>query len=118
MHPGRGPHIRRTITIWQDLPQSYRLDANPAIVAPIPEDSPEPWLARVWDAAEEILRAAQVWVVVAYSLPSYDRAIRHMFVEAGHGQWIVVCDPRADSLVEKFHALLPDSKVTAGNPLG
>jgi hypothetical protein len=105
------------VNLWQDLRRSYRLDAAPAIVAPIPETTPPSWLEPVWHAAARLLRTAEQWVVVGYSLPEYDVAIRNLLVDAGHGQRIVVRDPMAATVAERFRSLLPTSEVAAGSAL-
>jgi hypothetical protein len=114
---GSAHDVCSTVTIWQDLRRSFRLDATPAIVAPVPEDLPELWLQPIWDAAASLLRSADEWVVIGYSLPVYDQAIRSLLSAAAHGQSIVVRDPRADSLLAAYRELLPDSTVVAGAAL-
>lgn len=105
------------LKVWQDLRRSYRLDATPAIVAPIPETTPPRWLDPVWAEACRILRAAQTWVVVGYSLPDYDVAIRNLLLEAWRDQHVVIRDPLAAAVAERFRALLPGCDATAGSAL-
>ncbi len=105
------------VKLWQDLRRSYRLDAPPAIVAPIPETEPPVWLALVWRAAARTLENADEWIVVGYSLPDYDVAIRGLLSRAAHRQRVVVRDHLAADILPRYAALLPDCEVTAGSPL-
>jgi hypothetical protein len=112
------PHgTARDVKVWQDLRSSFRLDTTPAVVAPIPETEPAPWLEPVWEAAAGILKAADEWLIVGYSLPDYDAAIRGLLGDAARGQRVVVRDPRADFIVGRFRALLPGCDVTVGPAL-
>jgi hypothetical protein len=49
-------------------------------------DIRDPTLLEIWKAALEALRAADDWLIVGYSLPSEDVAIRSMFLRAWHAR--------------------------------
>lgn len=103
------------VSIWQDLRRNYRLDANPALVAPIPELAPSSWLQPVWVEAERILKDAEHWIVVGYSLPAYDIAIRQLLVRANERlQSIEVRDPVSAEIAARFCSLLPGVDVEPG----
>jgi hypothetical protein len=100
------------VSVWQDLRSSYRLDADPAIIAPIPELFPSRWLEPIWTQAKQILKNADHWIVVGYSMPQYDHAIRRLLAEASRGQPITIRDPASGEVAEGFSALLPQVIVT------
>jgi hypothetical protein len=103
------------VSIWQDLRSNYRLDAYPAIVAPIPELAPSSWLRPVWIQAERILKDAEHWIVVGYSLPAYDIAIRQLLVRASERlQSVEVRDPLSAEIATRFRSLLPGAEVEPG----
>lgn len=110
------------IELYQDLRLGYRLDANPAIIAPVPETAPAAWLLPQWAEAERILRRADEWVVVGYSLPEYDVAVRLLLDAASrqqsiHPLMIDVRDPDAARIADRFSMLLPGAQVEPGSGL-
>ncbi len=70
------------VVIWRDMRLPYRDAGSAEIVAPTPEKDPEPWLAPVWETAEDVLSAAEHWIVVGYSAPPYDLAVRALLQTA------------------------------------
>lgn len=57
------------------------------LVAPsMIRDIRDPSLLAIWQAALEAMRLAQRWVVVGYSLPPEDLAIRSLFLRASRGR--------------------------------
>jgi hypothetical protein len=101
----------------QDLRYAYRLDAEPAIVAPIPEAEPSPWLEPVWASARAVLAQADNWTLVGYSLPAYDMAIRGLMREAWHGQSIVIRDLGPEPILERMRRLIPGAVIIPGEPI-
>lgn len=93
------------VTISRDMRLVYRDGGSAAIVAPVPEKHPPTWLEPVWSAAADILSAAQRWVVVGYSLPPYDHAIRAMLAQAAAGdlQAVDLHDPYGEAIVDRWH---------------
>lgn len=56
---------------------------SPVIVAPsLVRDIRNPSLLEIWKNALEALRAAEEWIIIGYSFPPEDLAIRSMFVRA------------------------------------
>jgi hypothetical protein len=57
------------------------------LVAPsMIRDIRDPSLLSIWQAALEAMRLAERWVIVGYSLPAEDLAIRSMFLRASRGR--------------------------------
>ena len=50
-----------------------------AIVPPLSEKEAPRWAQNVWEAAGHRLAEASLWIVVGYSLPAYDIAVRQLF---------------------------------------
>jgi hypothetical protein len=48
-------------------------------------DIRDPNLLQVWNSALEAMRQAEKWVIIGYSMPAEDIAIRSMFIRAFHG---------------------------------
>lgn len=92
------------VTLWRDHRLPYRHGGEAAIVAPVLEKRPDPWIEPVWTAAIDVLRRADTWIVVGYSLPPYDYAVRDLLREASSSrlQRIVLHDPAAASLVPRW----------------
>ena len=65
---------------YHDCRPAIRGDA--AIVAPIVEKTVPNYLEPTWMAAKEHLCRARTWIVVGYSLPHYDQAVRSLLREA------------------------------------
>ena len=65
---------------YHDCRPAIRGDA--AIVAPIVEKSIPNYLEPTWMAAKEHLSRTGTWIVVGYSLPHYDQAVRALLLEA------------------------------------
>ncbi len=101
-----------SVVVYQDARAAFRYGGTAAIVPPIPEKEPPAWLAPIWAAAEEILSQADIWVVVGYSLPSYDQAIRNLFRRAGqHLSTVELHDSYAAQLADRWKQLLPQVHV-------
>jgi hypothetical protein len=97
------------VKIWRDMRLSYRSGGLAAIVAPTPEKSAEPWLQPVWDAARGLLSRASLWIVVGYSLPDYDHAVRGLLAEAAHvGELraVRIHDPASARLKTRWESLV------------
>lgn len=74
------------------------------IVAPsIVRDIRDVNLLECWKSAVEFLRTAEEWIIVGYSFPSEDIAIRSLFLRAYHAR----ATPPAVHVVQKGDALLP-----------
>ena len=65
---------------YYDCRPAIRGDA--AIVAPIVEKTVPQYLRPTWMAAKNHLCRARTWIVVGYSLPHYDQAVRALLLEA------------------------------------
>jgi hypothetical protein len=91
----------REIGLYRDQRLAYRHGGTAAIIPPTAEKQAEPWLSSVWTAAETILTTSHIWIVVGYSLPMYDHAIRDLLgrtARAGVAHTLVLHDPRAEQL--------------------
>jgi hypothetical protein len=97
----------RSIVIYQDTRAAFRRGGTAAIVPPIPEKQPYSLLMPVWDAAQELLEAADTWIVVGYSLPEYDRAVRDLFNRSGRARLhtLELHDPYAEHLQGRWKSL-------------
>jgi hypothetical protein len=102
------------IGLYRDQRLAYRYGGTAAIIPPTAEKQAEPWLSSVWTAAEAILTTSQTWIVVGYSLPAYDHAIRDLLRRAARGgtaQTVVVHDPRAAELAPQWCELTGDLNI-------
>lgn len=72
-------HDNDQLEIFQDLRAAFRHGGTAAIVPPLPEKEAPRWAHRVWEAAAHRLAEAPLWIVVSYSLPAYDIALRQLF---------------------------------------
>ena len=101
---------------YHDCRPAIRGDA--AIVAPIVEKTVPKFLKPTWGAAREQLSAAGTWIVVGYSLPSYDEAVRSLLQDAAsHETAIHVFDPDR-SVASRFRDLSPNVHSHPGLPDG
>ncbi len=103
-----------SIIIYQDTRAAFRRGGTAMIVPPVPEKEPPALLAPVWDAAQGLLADAGAWVIVGYSLPEYDRAIRDLFDRsAGRNlHTLELHDPYAEQLQDRWKPFLPKVSVT------
>jgi hypothetical protein len=67
------------LQVFQDLRAAFRHGGTAAIVPPLPEKEAPRWAQNVWEAASHRLAEASLWIVVGYSLPAYDIAVRQLF---------------------------------------
>lgn len=80
---------------YHDCRPAIRGDA--AIVAPLVEKTVPNYLLSTWTLAAKHLRRAGMWIVVGYSLPHYDKAVRTLLREAiARDTDIHVFDPDPD----------------------
>lgn len=83
-----------TVEVTVDLRPALRAGGKSAIVPPLPHKQAPPWAGRIWQAAERYVDA-DVWVVVGYSLPAYDVALRELFGRASKAvDAVIVHEPR------------------------
>lgn len=83
------------LVCFRDCRPAIRGDA--AIVAPVVEKSLPPYLRDTWSQAAEYLSKSDTWLVVGYSLPTYDRAVRELLSRnAQHNPRVHVFDPREE----------------------
>ena len=99
----------KPIIIYQDTRAAFRRGGTATIVPPIPEKQPPALLTPVWDAAQELLTDADVWIVVGYSLPEYDRGIRDLFNRSAGAKLRILelRDPYAEQLQGRWKSLFP-----------
>jgi hypothetical protein len=92
------------------------------IVAPsFVRDVRDPMLLEVWRSALEALREAEKWIVVGYSLPPEDVAIRAMLLRAYQGrdthrppEIVVVQKGEQDPELTRYRLLFPKHVYVAG----
>lgn len=116
LHGSLNWHLRPSgeIDIYQDCRKAFAYKNTAAIVAPVEEkDRPEAF-ASVWVGAEAMLARAETWIVIGYSLPPYDGAIREMLANAARGgPRIVVSDP-SDDAFQRWKQTFPNCDVLRG----
>ena len=104
------------IAKYHDCRPAIRGDA--AIVAPIVEKTVPDYLKPTWMVAKEYLSGARTWIVVGYSLPHYDRAVRALLQEAVYSDTAIhVFDPDAN-VPSRFRELTPNVRSYPGLPEG
>ena len=101
---------------YHDCRPAIRGDA--AIVAPIVEKDVPKYHEPTWMAAKENLCRARTWIVVGYSLPHYDHAVRSLLREAVSPETAIhVFDP--DTAVDsRFRDLAHSVRAHPGLPDG
>ncbi len=92
-----------------DCRPAIRGDA--AIVAPMINKEVPDFLRPIWKRAGDALKASRTWIVVGYSLPTYDHAVRQLLTRSATKQLAIhVFDPD-HRVIERYMALLPSAKV-------
>ena len=100
---------------YHDCRPAIRGDA--AIVAPMTTKVIPPYLQRTWQQAGQDLSSSDMWIVVGYSLPQYDEAVRDLLAESGrHAPDVHIFDP-CEKVAPAFAQLLPGSPVSAHDRL-
>lgn len=95
----------RRIVFLRDQRPVYRHGGTAAIIPPSAEKQAEPWLSPIWESAEAELARSDRWIVVGYSLPTYDHAVRDLLrraAGAGNVQAIDLHDPFARTLAARW----------------
>lgn len=107
------------VTTWRDNRLPYRRGGQAAIVAPVPEKEPDSWLRPVWGVAEEVLSRADVWIVVGYSVPEYDQAIRALLRRSAEKavRRVFVHDLDPLNQIPVWRELVGDIEVRPGPPI-
>lgn len=89
-----------------------------AIVAPIVEKTVPNYLEPIWMAAKDHLCRAGTWIVVGYSLPCYDKAVRALLLEAVKADTAIhVFDPDT-AVASRFGELTSNVRTHPGLPEG
>ena len=84
---------------------------DPFIVAPITDKQIPDNLRQTWDRAANCLSDSDVWIIVGYSLPSYDIAVRNLLRHSSnHGPRVHVFDPNPN-VASEAKSLLPKATV-------
>jgi NAD-dependent SIR2 family protein deacetylase len=88
-------------------------------------DVRDPMLLEIWRNALEALRQADKWIIVGYSLPPEDVAIRSMFLRAYQGrdsaarpQVVVVQKEKKEPELTRYRLLFPKHSYVAGGLSG
>lgn len=82
-----------------------------ALIAPVASKSIPQGFIDIWERASHDLQRSNSWLVIGYSLPLYDKAVRALFQDsASHVKTVLIANP--DPLVAKrFSELLPSCEV-------
>jgi hypothetical protein len=100
--------------LYQDSRPAFRSGGDAQIVPPVLEKEVPSWLIDVWNEARQALSSCSTWVVCGYSLPIYDQAIAQLFTDAalaGAVTTILLLDPNAEMLLERWKVVAPDVDV-------
>lgn len=101
------------LQMYQDSRPAFRRGGTAAIIPPLTEKTTPPWLGSVWAECEAHLKRCPNWLVVGYSLPTYDIALSELFARAGSAVeniWIV--DPyAAGGIFSRWSAVAPSAQV-------
>jgi hypothetical protein len=103
---------------YHDCRPAIRGDA--AIVAPVTAKTLPPYLEPIWAKARSALFSSHTWLVVGYSLPTYDELVRKLLMDSTPKNLVVhVFDPDS-AAASRFQSLLQDHHVIshAGLPDG
>lgn len=95
----------RAIALFRDQRLVYRRGGTAAIIPPTAEKQAESWLSSVWETAENLLANSEKWIVVGYSLPAYDHAVRDLLrhsAASGHVGSVLLRDPFAAELAPQW----------------
>lgn len=94
---------------YHDCRPAIRGDA--AIVAPVIAKMLPKLFEPIWNAADNLLRSSDTWVVVGYSLPEYDHLVRDLFKRAFHKEVkLHIFDPNP-AIGQKFRDLLSEARI-------
>ena len=102
------------LVIYPDFRPVWRHGGTAAIVPPLPEKRVPSWLAPIWSAADGVLASAHTWIVIGYSLPPYDLAVRELLGRAsGEGcvDTVLLVDPQWRSLLRRWRDVAPHALV-------
>ncbi len=92
------------LTRYHDCRPAIRGDA--AILAPVEDKQVPMFLQRTWEQAADSLARSSTWIVVGYSLPHYDIAVRNLLRNnASHAPQVHVFNP-SDRAVLALRGLL------------
>ncbi len=95
---------------YHDCRPAIRGDAT--IVAPVTRKTVPHYLHSVWEKAETVLSASTTWIVVGYSFPPYDIAVRNLLAcSVRHGLEVHIFD-QDESVGDRVAAQLPVTAVS------
>lgn len=112
---------RGDIAVYQDLRAAFRGGGTAAIVPPLLAKQTPEWLAPIWEGSADALAQSDVWVIVGYSLPDYDAAVRALLRDAADNarlREIRIHDPNAAALRGAWRGVAPDAEIAALPGLG
>jgi len=102
------------LSLYQDNRPAFRHGSDAQIVSPVREKEAPTWLLNVWNGARKALASCSTWIVCGYSLPIYDQAITQLFIDAAAARTvtkIILLDPNAQVLIERWKAVAPDVQI-------
>lgn len=110
------------VKMYQDMRPAFRRGGDALVVPPLLQEQLPRWSSPIWEEAEKALEGAALWIVVGYSLPSYDAGVRALLARVGGARQpsIVILDPLASELTERWLQVTPQARVLAlaGLPSG
>jgi hypothetical protein len=87
------------------------IKGNAAIVAPVTNKNLPKYLQHTWKQAANALSVSHTWLVIGYSLPSYDRGVRSLLQgNSKHRPNVLVFDPNP-LVVSRYTDILDPSTV-------
>ena len=102
---------RDGIERYHDCRPAISIRGNPAIIAPVSEKRIPSMFKPIWDRAESALSKSNIWIVVGYSFPEYDMAIKKLFQSTVSSRTrIHIMDPDSE-VSRRVQSLLPAAKV-------
>jgi hypothetical protein len=99
------------VLMYQDLRPAFRHGGEAAVIPPVDAKTTPHWLEAVWRKAGQTLSDARLWIVVGYSLPAYDAAVRELLLGAARGVHVILVDPNSDRLRDWWSSALPGAYI-------
>lgn len=99
------------VTRYRDCRPAIRGDA--AIVAPVTEKSVPNFLRPIWSKAADMLSLSDTWIVVGYSIPAYDLAVRGLLSRSAKERVHIHVFNPDERVADEFTKLIPSAMVSS-----
>jgi hypothetical protein len=96
---------------YHDCRPAIRGDA--AIVAPVTEKSVPDYLRSIWSKTADMLSLSDTWIVVGYSIPAYDLAVRELLSKSAKDRVRVHVFNPNQKVADEFTRLIPSAIVSS-----